>query len=506
MRDDITFIKGQGASGRQAAGEDFISGLLLYSATLPSGFTTTNRIKKFYSIVDAENAGIVKTYSDETPATAVVTVSSAGVTGNAFTLNVLDPITGITTKLGTYTNLASDTTSTVVTGMAAIINAGTQNHGYAAVAGTTGPYTVTISAKSGYGKLFNGGTFLTQSTSGIIATLAQFTGGVGSLLAVWHYHISEFFRGNPAGQLFVGIFAVPSSYTFSEITTMQNFAVGKLRQIGIFKNAVYSNADLTAINLEITTNDDAYHAPLSALYAGDLTATTDITTLPDLSVLSANKATSIIGQDGGALGSQLYGAYGKSITQLGIALGLLSLSSVSEDFGNVIDKFNLSNGTENDVPAFANGQLLSALSSNALDAIDAKRHVFGQKYVGNAGTYFNDNHTSISISSDYAYINDNRVIDKACRGIYSTVLPTLKVRLLKNADGTLATSTINYICGLALKPLYQMQRDGDLSVVSKSDVYIDPTQNVTMTSKLVINVVLNEDGIARNISIPISFK
>ena len=504
MRDDITFIKGQGASGRRAAGEDFISGLLLYG-TPPTGFPTGG-ILKCYSASDAENAGIVNTYSDETPATASFIISSAGTTGSSFTILVTDPITGVTTNIGKYTNLSSDTITTVANGIAAIINSGTHNHGYSAVASSTGPYGVTITAKNGYGKLFNGGTFLSQSTSGIVATLTQFTGGVGSLLAVWHYHIAEFFRGNPAGQLFVGIFAVPSSYTFSEITTMQLFAVGKLRQIGIFKNAVYSNTDLTAINLEIVTNNDAYHAPLSALYAGDLTATADITTVPDLSILSANKATSIIGQDGGALGNQLYGAYGKSITQLGIALGLLSLSSVSEDFGNIIDKFNLSNGTENDISAFANGQLLSALSGNALDAIEAKRHVFGQKYVGSAGTYFNDNHTSIAISSDYAYINDNRVIDKACRGIYSTVLPVLKGRLLKNADGTLATSTINYICGLALKPLYQMQRDGDLSIVSKSDVYIDPTQNVTMTSKLVINVVLNEDGIARNISIPISFK
>ena len=99
---------------------------------------------------------------------------------------------------------------------------------------------------------------------------------------------------------------------------------------------------------------------------------------------------------------------------------MLSLSAVSEDFGQPA-KFNISNGIENDVPAFANGQLLSAaaLSDAALDAIDANRHIFGQKYGGYPGTFFNDNHCAVALTSDYAYINDNRVIDKAIRGIYS---------------------------------------------------------------------------------------
>jgi hypothetical protein len=196
---------------------------------------------------------------------------------------------------------------------------------------------------------------------------------------------------------------------------------------------------------------------------------------------------------------------GKSITNLGIALGMLSKSAVSEDFGQPIDKFNLSNGTENEIPAFANGQLVSYFTDTALDAIDLKRHIFGMKYTGYSGTYFNENHTSITVASDYAYINDNRVIDKAIRGIYSALIPTLKGKLYKNSDGTLISSTIAYLQTLALQPLYQMERDTDLSVVSESDVYIDPTQNVN-NGTLIINIVLNENGIARNITVPISFK
>jgi len=342
----------------------------------------------------------------------------------------------------------------------------------------------------------------------LAGTITQFTGGLASKQAVWHYHIAEYFRGNPNSSLYVGIFPIPSPYTFAEITALQTFAAGTIRQVGIFKDsAAYAVGDLTAIDGVIKTMNDARHKPLSALYAADMKAVADITQVSDLTLLTANKVSSIIGQDGAALGNYLFLITGKSVTQLGIALGMLSRSAVSEDFGEPA-KFNLSNGTENDIPAFANGQFLSdpALSDSALDAIDLKRHIFGQQYVGYAGTFFNDNHCAITAASDYAFINDNRVIDKAIRGVYAALIPYLKSKLLKNADGTLADTTIAFLEAQAIQPLYQMARDQDLGEVTESDVYIDPTQNVSVTSTLIINILLNENGIARNITIPISFK
>lgn len=508
MRGDITFIKGQGASKRTGAGEDYISGLVLYTGTLPSGFTSTANIKQMFSIVDAENAGIKADYSDETKASGSYLVTATGTNGDTMNIKVAEP-NGVTVDLGTYTKAVGETTvNAVASAIAAIINAGTKSHGYTALATTA---TVAITARPGLGIFLNSGTPITVTLSAgatIAGTLTQFTGGVATKQAVWHYHIAEYFRGNPNSSLWVGFFPVPSTYTFSEITLLQTAANGKIRQVGVFKDsAAYASADLTAIDLEIKTNNDAKHKPLSALYAADLKAMTDITTCADLSVLSANKVSSIIGQDGAALGAYLFATTGKSVTHLGIALGMLSLSSVSEDFGQPA-KFNISNGTENDVPAFANGQLLSApaLSDAALDAIDGKRHIFGQTYVGYAGTYFNDNHCAVALTSDYAYINDNRVIDKAIRGVYTALIPYLKSKLLKNSDGTLAATAVKFLESQALAPLYQMSRDQDLGEVTASDVYIDPSQNVTSTSLLIVNVYLNENGIARNIQVPISFK
>jgi hypothetical protein len=502
---NITFINGQGASKRLAPGQDYISGLILYGHK-PSLFTSP--VIQMYSIIDAQNAGILNDYNDETQATASYSITTAGLVGDSISLSVNEPL-GVV-QLGSFINGASPTPTTVAAGLAAAINAGTLIHGYSATA-LIG--VLTLIARKGLGIFLNTGSPLvvtiTPATIGetgkMTGTLTSFSGGVASVQSVWYYHISEYFRVNPNSTLYVGIFAIPTPYTFAEITTIQSFANGTLRQVGIFKSGTYASSDLTLIDGVVKTYNDAIHQPLSVLYAADLSGTADITTIADLSLLTSNKATSIIGQDGAASGYMLFLTTGKSVTHLGVALGLLSLSAVSEDFGEPA-KFNISDGVENDVPAFANGQLLSALSTSAINAIDSKRHVFGINYTGYAGTYFNDNHTSISLTSDYAYINDNRTIDKAIRGIYTALVPYLKSRLLKNSDGTLATTTISFLQSQVLAPLYQMARDGDLSTVSTSDVYIDPSQNVTASSLIIINVKLNEDGIDRNIQIPISYK
>lgn len=509
-RGDIVFIKGSGATKRTAPGQDYISGLILYTNSLPSGFSSSAREKQIFSLVEAESLGIVGDYSDATPAVGTYLVTAAGTTGDTLNIKVIEPY-GTIVDLGTYIKGTGDSTVTKVgDGIALAINDGTLVHGYSAV-NTTG--SVAIIAPKRLGLFLNSGTPIVVTLGGnttptIAGTLTQFTGGVGSKLAVFHYHISEFFRVNPKSELWIGMYAVPvSTYAFAEITTLQSKANGTIRQVGIFVEATYSSGHLTAIDGVIKTLNDSRHKPLSALYAGDLQAMASITSISDLSLLSANKVSSIIGQDGAGLGAYLFLTTGKSVTQLGVALGMLSFSTVSEDFGQPA-KFNISDGTENNVPAFANGQLLSdpLISDATLDSIDGKRHIFGQLYVGYAGTFFNDNHCAVTSTSDYAYINDNRVIDKACRGIYSALIPQLKGRLVKNADGTLAQSTIEYFKGLALEPLYQMSREGDLSEVTNEDVYIDPSQDVSSTNKLIISVVLNANGIARNIEIPISFK
>jgi len=323
-------------------------------------------------------------------------------------------------------------------------------------------------------------------------------------LAIWHYHIAEYFRKQPKGRLFVGFYAVPTTYDFTEITLIQTYAQGKIRQIGIYLGSechAFTSADLTAIDLEIKTNNDAVHKELSALYAADLSATSDLTTLTDLNTLTANKVTAIVSQDGAGLGDFLWKGTGKSIATLGAHLGAVSFAAVSDSI-MWVDKFNMSNGTELDTPAFANGVLLTTVAQNYIDTLDSLKYVFLVQYVGRTGSYTNHSYTAIASTSDYSRIENNRTIDKARRGVYLGLIGDLGSPLVLNSDGTLKDTTIAVLSSDAELNLTQMVRDGELSAVS---VLIDPTQNVLSTGKLYVTVNLLPIGVAEAIQVNIGF-
>ena len=498
---DIIFVKGQGGLGRPLTGEDYISSLLFYTANgnLPSGFSTSNRIKLFGSVQDAVNAGIKNDYSDATAASLTYLISTKGNTGDTLQLKYTDA-KSVINDLGTYTVGASDSTILLQgQALAAVINAGTQTHGCTASFATA---TLTVTLPKSQGTYPNTGTTTTVTLTGAFAgTLTQPSGGTQSLQAIWYYHISEYFRIQPKGSLYVGFYAVPGSYTFTEIQTIQTFANGKVRQLGVYKDgAAFATADLTAIQAVCTTLD-GLHMPISVLYGADLSATSDITTLSDLSTLTANKVSAIISQDGAGQGAFLYVTYKKSITTLGAALGAVSYANVSEDIGWP-NKFNISNGTECDTPGFANGQLLSAISQSNLNTLDNRRYIFLIKYVGLSGSFFNDSHTSIAVTSDYAYIENNRVIDKSIRGVYSSLIAYINSPLTLNSNGTLKDTTIAFFESQAGVNLDQIVRDGDLSAYS---ITIDPTQNVLSTNNITVAVKLLPVGVARQITVNIGF-
>jgi hypothetical protein len=212
----------------------------------------------------------------------------------------------------------------------------------------------------------------------------------------------------------------------------------------------------------------------------------------------------VLAQDGGAHGNFLYITCGKSISALGACLGTIALAKVSESIAWV-EKFNMSNGTELEVLAFSNGTKFSnsAVTDGLLEALNDKRFIFLKKHVGLSGSYWNDSHTAVVPTSDYAYIENNRTIDKAIRNLRAAYLPKLNSPITLNADGTMSDNTITMLENIGDAALDQMLRDFELSA---RRVQISPTQDVLATSKLVIGVDLVVNGVARFIEIPIGFK
>lgn len=501
---NITFIKGQGGLGRALPGADFISGMLFYTNTLPSGFSSTSRVKALYSVSDAVNAGILNDYSDATASTASVTITAAGNAGDTIKVRAINlTVNGqpFTRTLGEYTRVGTETVTQVATAVVTAINANSQFHGFTA---SSSAGVITITAPKSYGTFHNTGTnYYANVTGSLTATIVQnVTPGVASQQAVWYYHISEFFRMNPKGVLYVGFYAVPGTYTFSEITSMQIFAQGAIRQIGVCKTAAYADSDIALIDAVCKAND-ALKRPISAVYAANLVGTADITTLGTLATKTNNKVSVVISQSGSGQGLYLMWTNSTSITHLGTILGAISKANVSESIAWV-NQFNLSDGVQNEVAMFANGQYYADFASldSTLEGLNDKRYIFVRKFNGLSGTYFNDSHTAIAANSDYAYIENNRVIDKAIRVLDSAYLPYLNSPITLNSNGTLTDVAVGTFEGVGESALDELVRLGNLNAY---DVTVDPSQNVTSTSQLTVAVALLMPGVARQIVIPITF-
>jgi len=119
---DITFIRQEGGLGRPLPGEDHISGMLFYTAgSLPSGFSSSDRIKKIFSVPEAEALGIVDDHSDETKGTGgKVVIGGSWLAGETATISIDEGV------LATFTVVAGSTAiSDVVTGLKDAINAQT---------------------------------------------------------------------------------------------------------------------------------------------------------------------------------------------------------------------------------------------------------------------------------------------------------------------------------------------------------------------------------------------
>jgi len=588
---DVIFNKQQGGLGRALPGSDYLSAMLFYSGTLPSGFTTTYNKKQIFAVSDAENLGIKADYNDETQATATYLITTKGNTADSVTLSVTEPtITGtpVAVSLGTYTVGSADTSIALQgAAWAAVINAGTLTHGYTAAFTTA---TLTVTARKGLGMALNSSSFslsvsaaaagsivtsaiaaagtgyavndtftintgttlatgkVLTVTSGAVATYSiltagagyatasgvattattgvgtgltlnitavaptfagtptAFAGGVYSKQAVWHYHIAEYFRIQPQGNLWLGFYPVPGSYTYAELQDLQSYAQGSIRQALVYNDVARTAAnvlsDCTALQA-VNATLESLHMPMSVVYAANIAAISDLSTLGNLATLTANKVSVCIAQDGGGTGALLFLTSGISITTGGALLGAVALAAVSEDIAWTA-KFNISNGVECDTIALANGKLLSdpTVTTNLLNQLDLYRYIFLKSFVDFTGSYFNDSHCAIAQSSDYAYIENNRTIDKAIRVGRLALLPALNGPIKFNADGTLTNITIADFAGRLSTAASAMIRAGE---ISDDGITIDPSQKALTTSSIYITFQIIPNGVARNIIVNIGY-
>ena len=319
---------------------------------------------------------------------------------------------------------------------------------------------------------------------------------------VLHYTLASIFAMNPGVSLYVGIFKPASgSNAFSEIKQIQNYAGGRLRQVGVWNGAVELSDTLLNSLQSVRTTLEQQHKPLSILYAPKVT---DVTKLPtDVAKIGRNGVSVIIAQDGAGVAAALYNhddnkAAKASVSALGDLLGAVSKSKVHQSIAWV-EEFP----TNIAVAAFGDGTKYRDLDTATIEELDAARYIFSRTYDGLAGSFFNDNHTLDVATSDYAYINDVRAMDKAERGVRTYLLPKLgRPMKVDESTGKLERTAVEHLITTGNKPLEEMEKAGELSGY-KFD--IDPDQNILATSRVrgvIKNVAM---GVMRNLDLEIGY-
>ncbi|MBD5260433.1 MAG: DUF2586 family protein [Bacteroides sp.] len=309
---------------------------------------------------------------------------------------------------------------------------------------------------------------------------------------VLHYQLSEIYRINPAVSLYVAIFEKPqgASQTFAEIKTVQNFAAGRIRQIGVWcGDRALSGDDLTALQ-GVADALAEEEAELSIVYAPKVAT---LSSMPvNLAGENKSRVSVVIGQAGSGKGAELFNDKtntGKaSVSGLGVVMGLLSSAKVHQCIA-WIKEFP----TGVSLPAFGDGTLLRDVDKALLETLDTARYLFFVTHTGQAGSYMNDSHTMDSAISDYAAIESVRSMDKAVRGIRTYVKPELGSNVYVDpSSGQLASYTVAHLETVANQALEAMERAGELSGYK---VEIDPEQDVASTSLV--------EFVIKNVAVPV---
>lgn len=319
---------------------------------------------------------------------------------------------------------------------------------------------------------------------------------------VLHYHLSELYRINPAVSLYVGIFEKPQGdkMTFAEIKTVQNFADGRIRQIGVWcGDRVPSEDDLVAIQGQADTLE-AQGAELSVVYAPKVANVKQIST--KLAGGGKCRVSVVIGQAGSGTGAELYkdaaNAGKASVSGLGVVLGLISKAKVHQCIAWVKEF-----PTGISLPAFGDGTLLRDMDKALVEQLDAARYLFFVTQQGQSGSYMNDSHTMDTATSDYASIESVRTMDKGARGVRAYLIPELGGNVYVDADtGKLASYTVAHLETVAGHALEDMEKAGELSGYKAE---IDPDQDVAASST--VDIVLKKVAVPvmRHVRIKIGF-
>lgn len=202
------------------------------------------------------------------------------------------------------------------------------------------------------------------------------------------------------------------------------------------------------------------------------------------------------------------------ITALGAALGMIAVRKINENMASVDiqKKPRAKRGAEDYTLTdsfsgvwleayLTDGTNIEALASGAFTSLRNKGYIAVAGYEGYPGYFFENSYTCIAETSDFAFIENNRVWNKAARIIRAALLPKVKGVVKKDiTTGFIASTTAASWKTVVDKRLNQMVIDDE---ISGFETVIDYKQVVNNTSPCKVKASIVADGIVHEFEVSV---
>lgn len=323
--------------------------------------------------------------------------------------------------------------------------------------------------------------------------------------------VKEFYSEAPDGTK-LWVMGVAASTTIANLTDKANNIISPLLMaargsINILMLKVASTAEptmsgsidgavLTAVtNLQALAEDWTVnkYAPFMCLVEA-LSYNGVAASLPDLTARSDNRV-------GVVLGDSVTGSAGAAI---GLVAGRLAAEPVQRSLARV-----RSGAIKAETMYIGTNQA----ELGDPDVANDLGYIVPRTFVGKSGYYWSDDHLATGASDDYCAIPRRRVIDKAYRIAYKTLVDEIAENVPVNTEGKLAAFHCKGVeTSVESAIVNSMTSEGNLGndPDNASDLgvqcYIDPDQNILATSRLEINLKVKPHGYSKYIDVKLGFK
>lgn len=332
----------------------------------------------------------------------------------------------------------------------------------------------------------------------LITSLSDVT--VSGTDALTYEMIREFFDEAGDGAYLWILNAKPTT-SAAGITSLQTLSGGACRAIAV-ATPLGSSGTVTAIQgLEAAVEDleEDLYAPV--LVVAGIKAPTTLGSAVDITLAESSHVAVVCGNE--LTGVTATDALLDDAAAVGLLLGRIAKTSVQTSVARVSD-----GAMKASTMAFGT----DAVTLSSSSALSTKGYIVPRTWTGKAGFFWSSDCTATGATDDYGLIPRRRTIDKAFRITYQTLVEQVGMQIPVTSDGTIPTTTAKSIEAAVETALERgMANAGNLGADPDDDtdngikVYVDPSQNVVSTNKIVVDVKVKPYGYAYYLEANLSF-